>query len=604
MPTMRQIRLDPALRDRLAGEVPIVVSPSSARKRKRRFDHTGQKEEDSNVEDVQNNSARVPPMPQTSSVIDHNYAASGGCMPTSAQIHVPIRTPSALLSRDPAQLSSSLNQPLNFIKNVRASVADAIIMDPNSGHGGSAAETVAIVTKLCVEKEFVTRECCQDIDITSKTQEGKSHNRKWHGKRGNNPQFGGAFHQKLRPPPVILGAVTGLDMCAQSFFVHNLSGYKQSDTQFIGTGSQALDDLLQPDHSCYTCRDGWSLPYPYKITIINSTVQSSKSRGISFGMVTEFSGAPGSGKTQLALSIASRAAMTQHYQIYYLASGGGAGGSRVAIARRFYSLCLAIATNHAQNNLPVDDVSEEQRIREVKALASHAVQRIHISSVSDAYSLLAMLARIEKEEQSAENRDVKGSILIIDSVSGCLGRHLSGGYSTIIGASLVNQVSSTLRRMAKTLDGRIHGDGKSFDDVGLAKALRRFAIVTTNGSVAKQSSPSDANSINTTAMNFRTHRPAMGNYWQVSDVGIWLEEERPDRDDDGINFLKSEYAVIDASGIEGLTLVSKKVIIATLQNHYGNSCYTRANSYGGKQFYRKRRNARILLGAKGIFDVL
>lgn len=603
MPTMRQIRLDPVLRDRLAGEVTNVAPPSSARKRESRDDRTNQKEGDNDVEDLYNNSARVPPMPQTSSVIDHSYESSGGCKPKSAQIHVPIRTPSALLSRDPAQLSSSLNQPLNFVKNVRASVADAIIMDPNSGHGWSAAETVARVTKFCVEKDFLTRECHENIDISAKTQEGESHTHKGHGKRCDNPQYGGAFHPKLRPPPVILGAVTGLDMCAQSFFVHNLSGYKQSDTRFIGTGSEALDDLLQPDQSCCTCRDGWSLPYPYKIPIINSTLQSSKARGISFGMVTEFSGAPGSGKTQLALSIASRAVMTQHYQIYYVASGGGAGGSRVAIARRFYSLCLAIATNQAQSNLPVD-VSEEQRIREAKALASHALQHIHISNVSDAYSLLAMLASIEKEEQSAVNRDVKGSILIIDSVSGCLGHHLSGGYSTTIGASLVNQVSSTLRRMAKTLDGRIHDDGKSFDDVGLAKALRRFAIVTTNGSVAKHSTPSDVNSINTTAMKFRTHRPAMGNYWQVSDIGIWLEEERPEREGDGINLRKSQYTVIDAGGIKGLTLVSKKVIVATLQNHYGTSCYTRANSYGGKQIYRKRRDARILLGPKGIFDVL
>ncbi len=604
MPTLRQIRLDPELRDRLAGEVNIVAPDSLACKRKRRDDHTSHEEDGEIVQDEQNNSERAPPSPQTSSVIKPGGEASGGFKPTSAPIHIPIRTPSALLSRDPAQLSSSLNQPLNFIKNVRASVADAIIMDPDSGHGGSAAETVAIVTKFCIEKDFLNRECNEVVDIAAKVQEVKGLSYKSHTKRCNNPQNGWAFHPQLRPPPVILGAVTGLDVCAQSCFVHNLSRHQQSGTHFIGTGSKALDGLLQPDHSSSIFRDGWCFPYPYKITINNSTAQSSNDRGIPFGLVTEFSGAPGSGKTQLALSIASRAAMTQQFQIHYLVSGGGAGGSRVAIARRLHSLCLAIATNQVWGNLPTVGVSHEQRNREAKSLASNALQRIHISTVSDAYSLLAMLARIEKDEKSKEKKNTNGSILIIDSVSGCLGHHLSGGYSTMIGASLVTQVSLTLRRMAKTLDGRIHDEGSSFDDEGLVKALHRFAIVTTNGSVARQSSPSDASSTNTRTVNFITHRPAMGNYWQVSDIGIWLEEGSPDHVSDEKNLQNGQYAVFDASGIEGLTLVPKKIILATLQNHCGKSCYIRTDRNGACQIHRRRRNAKILLGSRGIFDLL
>ena len=73
-------------------------------------------------------------------------------------------------------------------------------------------------------------------------------------------------------------------------------------------------------------------------------------------------------------------------------------------------------------------------------MALKCLDRISIATVHDAYSLLGSLVQIENEEKqinsSATNNH--GTLLVIDSISGCVGHHI---YSDLtLGASLSNQV--------------------------------------------------------------------------------------------------------------------------------------------------------------------
>src|SRR5210317_1834311 len=62
---------------------------------------------------------------------------------------IPIRTPSALLARDPHHLSSTLQVSLDSIHKLRSSVAECVVLDPYIGHGGYASEVISTVSKFC-----------------------------------------------------------------------------------------------------------------------------------------------------------------------------------------------------------------------------------------------------------------------------------------------------------------------------------------------------------------------------------------------------------------------------------------------------------------------
>ena len=158
-------------------------------------------------------------------------------------------------------------------------------------------------------------------------------------------------------------------------------------------------------------------------------------------------------------------------------------------------------------------------------------------------------------------------MLVLDSVSGCLGHHLSSDT----GAALANQVALTLRQLARTHDGHILGSSSQTTSDNTIQP-RRFAVVVTNGSVAKFSMDKESvmGSSSTMGKKQTQNKPAMGRYWHVSDVGIWLEEDKSSQDDarsqqQPINFYEDTPVV-------GLSLAEKKVVCATLQNHYGKSC--------------------------------
>jgi len=223
---------------------------------------------------------------------------------------------------------------------------------------------------------------------------------------------------------------------------------------------------------------------------------------------------------------------------------------------------------------------------DAKMIALRALERVTVSSVPDAYSLLATLARIDREESNCHDDDGNakssdnGTLLVVDSVSGCLGHHLSGEK---IGPALVNQVALTLRQMARTHDGRFGSTNVTKNDPGRdfpgTLQPRRFAVVVTNGTVAKRSMENQNEAVvstntNTAGKPVQKHKPAMGRYWHVSDVGIWLDEDASRREigrQQPINFY-------DDTPVVGLNLAENKMVCATLQNHYGKSCKVRGGS--------------------------
>ncbi len=492
------------------------------------------------------------------------------------------------------------------MRDVRAAVALGIIRDPHGGHGRHADEVVEEVATFCVGGG--------EVDEKEIEERG--------GAKGTTGIERGSMG--TRPMATMAGAVTALDYCARAralkeYIVdHHRRRRHGSDgggggrqcsmmrLDCIRTGSAHLDVLLAPDDAFNSFDDGWGMPGPFKLLSSSHRYEGSSfeddesryvgggnhsssnfgfsPRGVPFGMVTEFSGPPSSGKTQLAVCIAAHAVVENGLRVHYI-SGGGCG--RKALSRRLYAMFVELARRPSSSTaINTDDlaaavVRDRDGVHgnlttgeEVHNIVSKSMDRVDVAFVRDAYSLLAILARIDHDEEvshrrvvvdaenTSEGEENGGTLLIIDSVSGCLGHHLSNDA----GVALVSQVALTLRQMARTHDGRLLKD----DAVTGAFRPRRFAVVLTNGSVAKRSLVSEitgSSSAKSLVGGVQSQNmPAMGRYWHASDVGIWLEaEESSARDDRPIAFY-------DNARVVGLSLTENKSVCATLQNHYGKSC--------------------------------
>jgi len=543
----------------------------------------------------------------------------------SQQHYAPIKTPSALLSRNPTQLSTSLQTSLTTIKTLRNNAAIEIINNDYIGHGKQCEEIINCVSRYCIAND--------DND-----QQRRLNNR--------------------RPTALLAGAVTALDLCARELLLksisksrtfgngtaNDMSGLRRGHCKdCISTGSKSIDQLLAPDSSYTSFDEGWTISYPYKIPSNNYEAVEQQYQmnhtyphpststqltthhnngGVPFGMVTELSGPSSSGKTQLALSIAAHAVLTNQMNVHYISGGS----STKALSRRLFSIFLELARSSVvavqyqqQNGVSGVGGGDARSMtyemeEEAKSIALKALDRVHVASIPDAYSLLAMLARIDEEEKSScsgssngkgRKEEDGGTLLVVDSISGCLGHHLSSEG----GAALANQVALTLRQLARAHDGHIIGDSSGVDtSPGTTLSVRRFAVVVTNGSVAKYSldkdqsvAPSSNKATTTTASggNQTQNKPAMGSYWHVSDVGIWLEEDKSTtqypQHQQPINFYEDTSVV-------GLALAEKKIVCATLQNHYGKTCRRIGENNDG-QTMNDRPIAKFRIRGGGIDDV-
>mmetsp|Transcript_16390 Transcript_16390/g.35432 ORF Transcript_16390/g.35432 Transcript_16390/m.35432 type:complete len:116 (-) Transcript_16390:48-395(-) len=81
----------------------------------------------------------------------------------------------------------------------------------------------------------------------------------------------------------------------------------------------------------------------------HSVVVARGGGGISFGMVTEFSRPPSSGKTQLALSIAAHTAFENKCQVHYI-SGGASRKTLIQCVPSWHSLRLRRLSKGATHN--------------------------------------------------------------------------------------------------------------------------------------------------------------------------------------------------------------------------------------------------------------
>ena len=566
MPTLRQVSIHPQTLERL----------SSGIKRKR-----------SNTSSSSGTNNCIEPPPDDDNDNSFSAAVAASASASGTALFVPIRTPSALLSRDPAILSADLNTSLRNIHTLRVSVAREIISNPYSGHERHATDVATAVTKFC----------CIHTDDNDNTID--------------NLQARGRISQQQRSKPLIPGAITALDMCAHARYIKTISSRRSNQQHFnfscIRTGSDAIDMLLAPDHSYSSFDDGWSMPHPFDLpcgTINNNIdggecftdpLQSDCERGVPFGKVTEFSGPPSGGKTQLALSIAAHAVIVNGLEVHYILGGN----SRRAVARRLFAVFSALARSQHLMARGQMMMTEE----EVKSMTLKKMERVHISSVPDAYSLLAILARIDNEEVAYQTdsefakkkSDINnGTLVIIDSVSSCLGHHLASD----VGAFLASQVASTLRYMARTHDGHLHMNDR-FQKPNPMSEVRRFAVVVTNGSVAKRSFDHDPHGISARKQSIGKqpqHQPAMGQYWRVSDVGLWVEEDNRSGNDDSssnqpISFYENTPPV-------ALSLVEKRIVRASLLNHFGKSCRSDLVSHRHTNSF-----ARFLIRSSGISDI-
>jgi len=434
---------------------------------------------------------------------------------------VPTKTPSALLSRDPHQLCRLLNVSLDSLKTIRAGVADALIADESTGHSG-CAEIIGWLGRgidFPCQEDAINRKHCIDDANSSDNDRGNSSFRRTHGS-----------------PQLIVGSISAIELAALSLHIGN------GHPQHVSTGSDVLDQLL-----CVEIDLTSKLSYPFHVNPsqfchINNNKNTCKNSGrtnggVPFGYVTEVSGPTSSGKTQLCLSVISNALLMQVKVIYVTF------GNVQSISRRLFTLCV--------------EKGRARDERDVKQFAERQMERISIVSVSDGYELLALLAKIENQELHDNNAEAQSVLMVIDSISAIIGHHLS---SLTSGAALINQVRLTLRRMTRTIDGRV-APGSSTD-----KSMRRFGTMITNGSVTNRSENIEKNS--------------MGRYWHVSDIALWMEEETQN----------DELDIYDSyqSGAIGLYPEHRKILRTTLLSHWGK---------------KRSGSVRLVVGSGGISDL-
>ena len=189
----------------------------------------------------------------------------------------------------------------------------------------------------------------------------------------------------VQQQPLIVGAVTALQLCRHYEYLH---GDRPAG---ISTHSRRLDELL---------------PFPPEF-------KCSSSGGVPFGYVTQVTGPPASGKTQLALRLAAEHA-AQSGKVFFLASGFG-HGTLSPLVRRLRHFC------------------QEENYQSI-------LQNVTFATVKNGHEALAAM-----EQVGETNR----SLLILDSASGCLSADLYAAGDGDVGKALAQEVAYTLRRIAR-----------------------------------------------------------------------------------------------------------------------------------------------------------
>ncbi|XP_040389093.1 DNA repair protein RAD51 homolog 4 isoform X8 [Cygnus olor] len=144
--------------------------------------------------------------------------------------------------------------------------------------------------------------------------------------------------------------------------------------------------------------------------------------GLYTGEVTELMGAPGSGKTQVCLSIAASVSLGLKQHVLFLDSTGGFTASRL------YQMLQAQAED------------EEEQLE--------ALQRIQVARVFDVYEMLSALQEVrDRLSQQAVSCTGPLKTVVIDSVSAVIHPLLGGRQSE--GLAIMMQLARELKMLAK-----------------------------------------------------------------------------------------------------------------------------------------------------------
>lgn len=224
--------------------------------------------------------------------------------------------------------------------------------------------------------------------------------------------------------PMLVGSISALD-----YIVY------QQDTctaHPISSGSERLDKLLGIDDF---------------------------NPGLAFGNVTELTGTPSSGKTQVALALAAQHAH-RGGKVFYLASGFG-HGTIVPLARR-----LSHYTNKEDYH--------------------HVLSNVSFTPITNGYQALALLLQLEEDHLIVNDSNREGFLVILDSASGILAGDLYASGDGDAGLIIARQVALQLKKMVRNYN---------------------VAVLVTNGTVSGD----------------KGNKAALGQVWRVADIQLWLE---------------------------------------------------------------------------------
>ena len=454
-----------------------------------------------------------------------------------------VETPQALLSRNPASLrlldrssAAATSKPIALaqVRKLREEVARAMIAHSRTGKR---------LRSFREEEEEAAAAAYNDDDIDQDKHRIEQHLDDFAPRS-----------RKLLKSNEIFGAISALRLLESQKRRQSSGNSFFASADSISTGCSALDQLL-------------ALPveFNYLSTSLTLTIPlpgpEKRSGGVPFGYVTQFSGPPSSGKTQMALQLIANFLVASHAppncscccrrrNVWYLSSDA----SLHSYARRLDQL---IKAKHSVTGNEPATTSNQPDSRLFRLL-----EQVCMVSVLNEFQLLSALAEVEADldhqnesphrknkgprldtnndlvdkERDQDNSSPRSAVdrkrccaclLVLDSASGCLLSAESDDRSL--------RVAMILKRLA-----RQHCD---------------LAIVVTNGSVT-----SKAHAAGTHTTVPVQSKPALGRSWmaRAADIDVWLESKQSPPRDDSMDMITQPLSCI---------------IHATVTKHPTKSCF-------------------------------